>query len=196
VEHGVRLAKLGFGIVRVYHPKAAATCSCPEGHGCGRNTGKHPVGDDWEKRAEHDPERVRTMLGNAGNRSYGIVPPPGVFGWDVDSDAPARLLELTATLGPLPPTRVHRSGNGKHAFYRWPVDMPGGSGDLFGVVTRWAPGGMTVGPGSIHAGTGRLYSVESDLPIAELPDAWARAAAAWTSERHRAQDAAEPGDPD
>jgi Bifunctional DNA primase/polymerase, N-terminal/Primase C terminal 1 (PriCT-1) len=196
VENGVRLAELGFGIVGVYYPVAPGVCSCPQGSACGRNTGKHPIGDDWPSRAEFDPARVRTMLSNPGIRSYGNVPPPGVFGWDEDGDAPDRLQELTRTLGPLPPTRVHRSGNGRHAFYRMPTGVPGGSRNLFGVVTRWAPGGMTVGPGSVHAETGRIYTVECDLAIAELPEAWARAASSWSNAQHGSEDRAEPGDTD
>lgn len=196
IHNGTRLAELGFGIVRVYHPLDATTCSCEAGAGCGRNTGKHPIGDDWQRRAEHDPPRVATMLGNPGNRSYGIVAPAGVFGWDVDGDAPDRLRGLAATLGPLPPTRVHRSGAGYHVFYRWPAALAGGSGNLFGIVTRWAPGGMVLGPGSIHAATGRLYAVERDVEVVALPETWARAAASWTSEHNGRQDRAEPGDPD
>lgn len=194
IDHGVRLAELGFGIVRVYHPTDATTCSC--GDPACLSIGKHPAGDRWQERAEHDPKNVRTLLGNPGNRSYGIVPPSGVFSWDVDGDAPARFRELADKYGAPPATRIHRSGAGAHVFYRWPDGVPGGSGHLFGVVTRWAPGGMTVGPGSIHAGTGRLYAVERDSEIATLPEAWARAAASWSTATNAAQDGAEPGDPD
>jgi hypothetical protein len=195
VAAGVELAEMGFGIVRVYPPISPTRCSCQDGEACGRNNGKHPIGDEWQKQAERDPQRVRTMLGNPGNRSYGIIPPPGVFEWDVDKDAPEVLRSLAEKLGPLPPTRVHRSGNGKHVFYRWPASVPHVGGNVFGVTTRWAPGGMVVGPGSVHP-TGRLYAVEDDRPIAEFPVAWAQAAAGWSSDLHTRQDAAAPGDPD
>jgi hypothetical protein len=184
IANAVHLAELGFGIVRVYHPLAADRCSCGGPHdGSGRtglgpdSIGKHPIGDAWQANAVHDPELVRVMMGNPGNRSFGIVPPPGTFGWDVDGTAPGILAKLAETLGPLPETRRHASGNGEHAFYRWPEGVPGGSGNLFRIVTRWAPGGMVVAPGSIHASTGKLYRVAADVPIAELPRAWAEAAA-------------------
>jgi hypothetical protein len=194
IENGVRLTQLGFGIVRVYHPLDASTCSCKQRGAC-LSIGKHPVGDKWQERAEYDTDRVRTMLGNPGNESYGIVPPPEVFVWDVDKDAPLRLKSLEAELGPLPRTRVHRSGNGKHIFYRWPANLER-PGNLFGLTTRWAPGGMVVGPGSVHAPTGHLYAVEDDSPISELPEPWARAATAFRDELSTAQDSALPGDPD
>jgi hypothetical protein len=196
VDGGGRLAALGFGIVRVYHPLSATRCSCKAGEACGRNTGKHPIGDDWQRHAEHDPERVRTMLANPGIRSYGIIPPPDVFEWDVDKDAPELLRRLAAEHGPLPPTRVHRSGQGKHVFYRWPESVPRSSANVFGLTTRWAPGGMVVGPGSVHAKTGRLYAVEDDRPIATFPETWAHAASTWSDAMHARQDAAAPGDAD
>jgi hypothetical protein len=139
IENGGALAELGFGIVRVYAPVSPTRCSCDAGETCGRDNGKHPVGLEWQKQAEHDPKRVRTMLGNPGNRSYGIIPPAGVFEWDVDKDAPELLRSLSEKLGPLPPTRAHRSGNGKHVFYRWPANVRHIGGNVFGVTTRWAP---------------------------------------------------------
>jgi len=181
-EQGVRLAELGYGIVRVYHPMSPTRCSCQKGEACGRNTGKHPTGNEWQKLAQHDPVRVRTLLGNPGNRSYGIIPPAGVFAWDVDGEVPEKLQALAADLGPLPPTRVHRSGKGKHVFYRWPESVPElrRGRNLFGIVTRWRGerNGMVIGPGSVHATTGRLYAVEADAEVAELPEAWAIAAGA------------------
>jgi hypothetical protein len=203
IEEALRQVEVGFGIVLVCHPTPDEDWPCSEGPGhrdkdTGQpcpTPGKRPKGLDWQHRAQRDPDRVRTMLGNPGNHSYGIMPPEGVFEWDVDGAAPARLKELTARYGPLPPTRVHRSGNGKHVFYRWPASVPGGSGDLFGITTRWPGRGMVVGPGCVHP-SGRLYAVEADLPIAELPEPWARAAAPWSSADTAAKDGAERGDPD
>ena len=204
IAQGVRMAELGFGIVRVCHPTPGQDWPCSEGERhVDRETGevcpspgKRPIGKGWEGTAQRDPERVRTMLSNPGNHSYGIMPPPGCLELDVDGTAPAVLLAVAATVTvPLPPTRVHASGNGKHVFYRWPEGMTGGTGNLFGLVTRWPDRGMVVGPGSVHP-SGVLYRVEQDRDIATLPVEWAQAAATWSGGQTGHQDEAEPGDPD
>jgi hypothetical protein len=179
VENAVHLAERGFGIVRVYHATGPKTCSCGNPHAEPKDIGKHPIGNEWQKRAEHDPGRVRTTMNNPGNRAYGIIPPDdGTFIWDYDEDAPAIVRRVKEEVHEaLPETRVHLSGKGKHVFYRWPADMPRPTkADMFGIVTRWYPGGQVIGPGSVHAETGKVYTVENDAPIAEFPRAWAQAA--------------------
>lgn len=141
--------------------------------------GKAPSTDRWEQAVHNDPA---VFLRNPGTRNYGILPPPGCFCWDVDKDVPIFLADQTATLGPLPPTRAHKSPHGKHVFYRWPDTVPRPRGPMFKrIVTRWPFGdvgqGYVVGPGSVLSnGSEHPYSVLLDEDIASLPIAWARAA--------------------
>ena len=136
-----------------------------------RSNGKHPVGAAWQEHAEHDPERVRTMLGNSGVKSYGIVPPVGVLSWDLDSDARARLAKLEATFGQLPPRRgpIDRATASTSSISgprppRRPRRQPLRHRHAMGAgrYDRW-------GPGAVHASTGRLYAVGCDEPTLSFP---------------------------
>ena len=61
-----------------------------------------------------------------------------------------RMLDLVAQHGPLPATKITTTpSGGRHAFYRWPADVPIPAGDeLFGFTVRWPGRGYLVGPGS------------------------------------------------
>ena len=102
-----------------------------------------------------------------------------MFAWDVDGDGVPRLVELEREHGPLPPTLRTDTAHGQHVFLRWPEGLPRPLGQMFGYVTRWGSGtgaGYVIGPRSVHA-TGFEYApAGSFLEIAELPEAWARAA--------------------
>ena len=100
---------------------------------------------------------------------------------DVDGDGVARLAELEARHGALPPTLRTNTAHGQHVFLRWPEGLPRPIGQLFGYVTRWGSGpgaGYVIGPRSVHA-SGAVYAPAGPFTeIAELPEAWAQAAIA------------------
>jgi hypothetical protein len=184
VEERIRAATWfaahGFGVFSVWSTDADGTCRCPKGRACD-NAGKHPIGRQGFLGHTSDPGRIRILLSAGSEPNYGLVCPDGVFVLDVDGDGVARLVELEATLGPLPPTLRTNTAHGQHVFLRWPADHPRPIGQLFGYVTRWGSGagaGYVIGPRSVHA-TGAVYAPASaDVEIATLPEAWVRAAIA------------------
>lgn len=177
-------ADRGFGVFSVWSADPDGTCRCPKRAACG-SPGKHPIGRQGFLEHTRDPEQIRTLLSAASEPNYGLVCPDGVFVLDVDGDGVARLAELESRLGPLPPTLRTNTAHGQHVFLRWPEDLPRPIGQLLGYVTRWGSGpgaGYVVGPRSVHP-SGAVYAPAGPCTdIAELPDAWARAAAAPATE--------------
>ena len=180
IRAAIWFAERGFGVFSVWSPNSDGTCRCPRGAACGR-AGKHPIGRQGFLEHTRDHDRIRTLLSARSEPNYGLVCPDGVFVLDVDGDGVARLAELETRLGPLPPTLRTDTAHGQHVFLRWPEELPRPSGQLVGYVTRWGSGpgaGYVIGPRSVHA-TGAVYAPAGPFTdIAELPDAWARAAVA------------------
>jgi len=170
-------AERGFGVFSVWSTDADGTCRCPAKGAC-ENPGKHPVPRDGFKAATTDPARIRAMLSAGSEPNWGMLPPEGVFALDVDGEGVARLAELEALHGPLPPTLRTATAHGEHVFLRWPAGMPRPIGQLFGFITRWGSGanaGYVIGPRSVHA-SGAVYAPAGQVfEIAELPESWARA---------------------
>jgi len=170
-------AERGFGVFSVWSTDPDGTCRCKARGAC-EQPGKHPVPTNGLKAATTDAHRITAMLNTMAEPNWGMVPPEGVFILDVDGEGVARLAELEAQHGPLPPTLRTNTANGQHVFLRWPADYPRPIGQMFGYVTRWGSGsavGYVIGPRSVHA-TGAVYApVEPLCEIAELPAAWAQA---------------------
>lgn len=156
--------------------------------------GKKPITPNGFKNATRNTDWIRTQLQAPAAGNYGIIwpedAPDRVLALDLDNGSDgreepwqARITRLMATIGPLPPTKatVTPSG-GRHAFYRWPADVPIPAGDeLFGFTVRWPGRGYLVGPGSSIDG---VHYLEGPTPvIAELPDAWVAAATAGQKRR-------------
>lgn len=171
-------AERGFGIFSVWSTHPGGTCRCPAAAVCGQ-PGKHPIGKQGFLENTRDPDRIRILLSAGSEPNYGLVCPEGVFAWDVDGDGVPRLAVLEAQHGPLPETLRTNTAHGQHVFLRWPDGLPRPLGQMFGYVTRWGSGtgaGYVIGPRSVHA-TGFEYAPAGTfLEIAELPEAWARAA--------------------
>ena len=106
--------------------------------------------------------------------------PERVVAFDLDDGGGAdrpwrdRMLDLVAQHGPLPATKITTTpSGGRHAFYRWPADVPIPAGDeLFGFTVRWPGRGYLVGPGS-RIGD-REYTAGPVTEIADLPAALGR----------------------
>ena len=173
-------AERGFGVFSVWSADPDGTCRCARGRACG-SPGKHPIGRQGFLEHTRDRDRIRTLLSAGSEPNYGLVCPDGVLVLDVDGDGVARLAELEARLGALPPTLRTDTAHGQHVFLRWPEGLPRPAGQLFGYVTRWGSGpgaGYVIGPRSVHA-SGAVYAPAGPCAeIADLPDAWLRAAAA------------------
>lgn len=69
-----------------------------------------------------------------------------------------RMLDLAARHGPLPPTKATTTpSGGRHAFYRWPADVPIPAGDeLIGFTVRWPGRGYRPSDGRVPARGTRL----------------------------------------
>ena len=156
---------------------------------------KRPMMTKWPKIATSDPIKVddqyaRLPLKKGETPNLGIACGECDLGFivAVDVDDAARLAQLEAEHGVLPPTLTGRSPKGARLFYLIP---PGARTDLIlrnlvgiggkkGVDLRVAGGQVVVGP-SVHpdlSATGELQHYTWDveqLPLATLPDTWVRA---------------------
>jgi DNA repair protein RadA/Sms len=147
---------------------------------------KIPVTQNGFKNATTDPMWAEKQLLAPSAGNYGMTwpteAPERVVSFDLDDGGGGherpwqdRLMDLMTQYGALPPTKATDTpSGGKHAFFRWPTDVPIPPGDeLFGFTVRWPGRGYVVGPGcSIR---GKPY-VSNGKGIAELPRAWAEAA--------------------
>jgi hypothetical protein len=169
-------AEHGFGVFSCWSARDDGTCRCPAGGDCD-SPGKHPVTQNGFKDATRDPARIRILLSAGSEPNYGLVPPPGVFAWDVDGEDLLRLAEHEEHIGPLPATLETLTAHGRHLFLRWPDGFPRPIHRMFGLVTRWGSGelaGYVIGPRSVHR-SGAIYTPAGIPEIATLPDSWAQA---------------------
>lgn len=151
-----------------------------------RADAKVPVTEHGFKNATTRPDWIRRQLEAPAAGNYGLVwpetCPERVLAFDLDDGGGAdrpwrdRMLDLVAQHGPLPATKTTTTpSGGRHAFYRWPADVPIPAGDvLFGFTVRWPGRGYLVGPGS-RIGD-REYTAGPVTEIADLPPAWVAAA--------------------
>lgn len=176
IKAALWFADHGFGVFPCWSA-VDGTCRCPRGSGCD-SPGKHPLTTHGFDDATTDPKRIRTFLSAASLPNYGLLPPEGVFVWDVDGEGwEAALAALEAKHGPLPPTLRTQTRNGQHIFLRWPADHPRPLKKMFGWVTRWgglsgASRGYVIGPRSVHP-SGFEYAPVGVFELAVLPEAWA-----------------------
>lgn len=159
-----------------------------------RANAKVPITEHGFKNATQKPDWIATQLKAPPAGNYGIVWPvdaPPVVCFDLDDGGGAdrpwqdRLMDLIVLHGPLPRTKhTTTPSGGRHAFYRWPQDIPIPPGDeLFGFTVRWPGRGYLVGPGSSI--DGRLYVAGDEGLIADLPQGWVTAAVAENPQKAR-----------
>ena len=108
---------------------------------------KVPVTEHGFKNATTRPDWIRKQLEAPAAGNYGLVWPADcserVVVFDLDDGGGAdrpwrdRMLDLVAQHGPLPATKITTTpSGGRHAFYRWPADVPIPAGDeLFGFTS-------------------------------------------------------------
>lgn len=146
------LAEQGFSIVRV--PGAVdGVCTCPKGAAC-KSAGKHPEGDEWEKRATRVPRAIGQLL-RLPTFNYGVFPAAGSGLIVVDVD----VMESIDELGALPATYMVTTARGVHIYLRLPDDVDEETIPktlTIGEIRR-AGTGHVVGPWSVHA-SGATYT--------------------------------------
>lgn len=171
LEAALQLARVGFRVVWCY-PRQ-----------------KRPVAKSWPKiatsnRIEIDDQYARLTLKKGETPNLGIACGQCDLGFivalDVDDDA--RLAQLEAEHGVLPPTLTGRSPKGARLFYLLP---PGARTDLVlnvvgigkapGVDLRSEGGQVVVGPSTHPNGQPYTWDDAASLSVATLPEAWVRA---------------------
>lgn len=182
IKAALWFAGQGFGVFSCWSARDDGVCRCPKGRTCS-SPGKHPITEHGLDDATRDERAIRTALSAPSQPNYGLLPPEGVFVWDVDGEGwEAKLAALEAQHGPLPSTIRTATRHGQHIFLRWPDGHPRPLKAMFGWITRWGSGaqgrrGYVIGPRSFHA-SGFEYAPVGSFELATLPDAWAEAALA------------------
>ena len=173
----------GWRVIPLWWPAvtgATPACACPQGAHCGRdgrNTGKHPLIDDWPDAATTDVATIRAWWTQSPRANIGLVTGDGLVNLDIDprNGGHLSLQDLQATYGTLPETPiVQTGGGGEHRLFTTTADLP---------TIKLAPGidfladrtHQFVAVPSLHkSGKAYVWEVSShpdDLPLAPLP-AW------------------------
>lgn len=174
----VRYIKMGWAIIPVEGLQSLDSNRCLCGkYPCGignRNAGKHPaVGrTGWQNGpALSFPDAYEVFVVQNPNYNVGARTgnASGFFALDVEAGGLEELYELEAIHGPLPPTRIHRTGGGgKHYLFNMPdFDVRNSQKKLSANIDIRGNGGMIVLPPSVSAKG--AYGIESDEPIADAP---------------------------
>ena len=139
-----------------------------------KSMGKVPPRRDW---VETTPGQYAAEALDAGG-NYGIALRAGDLVVDIDprnftpGDNP--VARLVAIIGPLSSFTVRTGGGGLHVYFRKPADLIIAQGlrDFAGIEFKTA-GRQVVGPGSLHAGSGKLYEIGRGDPgtVADAPAA-------------------------
>jgi hypothetical protein len=171
VSAALRLAGEGHPVLPLQTPGPAG-CSCADPD-CTR-VGKHPRGGYGLRHASRDPAVVTAWwhtwpTANVGLRCDGLVV------LDVDGDQGEESLgQLEHELGPLPATRVQRTGDGRHLILTSSRPIGNSNGPLGnppGLDLRGGRRGYIAYTPSLHR-SGRRYQLVDDRPPAPLPVAW------------------------
>ena len=168
----------GWPLIEIFGVGPDGTCHCSKGRNC-RTPGKHPKSKDWQNSQRVEPSTFRR-----GSNVGVLTGTPAGF-WVLDIDAPGMdaIGALIREHGPLPETRVHRTGGGTlHYFFAMPdFDVTNRRGDLPAGIDVRGTGGQVVLPPS-RSGKGD-YTVVRNGPILPAP--------AWLLDKIRPSDAPE-----
>lgn len=166
----------GWALIVLYGVDHEGNCLCgrtDENHR--KQAGKHPPHSSWQANGLRDPAVIEATFAD-GRANVGVLTgaPSGFWVLDVDPDngGDARLAELEAINGPLPPTRIVRTGSGgRHYLWAMPgdEDVTNARGSLPPGIDVRGTGGQVVAPPSTTAKGS--YSVEVDAPVGYAP-AW------------------------
>lgn len=167
LESALRYAASGMAVIPVHIPLRQADgsvrCSCghPDcvsGGKRAKNIGKHPVGNEWQKRASSDPGRVRELFAGP-ERNIGLATGAvsGCFVLDVDvgdgKHGDETLAALEIKHGEIPRTCTARTGSGGlHLFFQHPgFPVTGSCGKLGPGLDLRGDGNQVLVAPSLHA---------------------------------------------
>lgn len=164
--------KRGWGVIPIYGI-ANGACMCDLGAACS-SAGKHPRGRKKGWRQFQGGADVQAWYDDNPHDNVGTItgPESGIFAVDVDGPTGiASIVDLTREHGPMPTTRLVRTGSGglhyvlnhpSHFVIHNSTSYIGKNIDIRG------KGGMIVAPPSV-SGTGP-YEVLADVDVADAPD--------------------------
>jgi hypothetical protein len=153
-------------------------CTCGNRNGCDPAGGgklpwgKHPIGNEWQRTASSEPERVRAAWKETPWAQVGVAtgPESGIWVLDVDGEVGRASLDAwTAENGPLPETWTVQTGSGGlQLYFLWPDNLGertlgNRAGVAPGIDVRGV-GGQVVAPPSENRNG--VYSVlNADEPV-------------------------------
>jgi putative DNA primase/helicase len=137
-----------------------------------RVKGKCPIEKEWQKYCHTTRSFLEINFQPGENAGIACGPASRVLVVDIDDEDLFK--KICAEKGwPITETRTHRTGGGgRHLLYSYPTDGKRYGNKLlknFGFDIK-GDAGQVVAPGSIHPITGKQYTVENDLPMAEAPE--------------------------
>src|SRR5215207_933013 len=90
LDAALSYAARGWRVIPLWWPVQTGTspvCACPQGAHCGRdsrNTGKHPLIDDWPENATTDATTIRAWWTQHPRANIGLTTGGGLVNLDVD----------------------------------------------------------------------------------------------------------------
>lgn len=112
-------ARRGWRALPLHHITADGACSCHLGRAC-PGPGKHPIHRNWPKTASASGADIQAWWDETPDAGVGIATGTASGIWVLDLDGADGIATLTALVdehGPLPPTRIVRTGSGGLHYY-------------------------------------------------------------------------------
>lgn len=164
--------RLGWRVVQLHHLNKRGVCTCRMGVAC-NTPAKHPLLDDWPNQASSSGADIQAWWDARPDANVGIVTGSGSGLWVLDVDPDKGGLQsfndLLTEHGPMPATRVHRTGSGGfHYLFPWPdFDVRCSTSYLGNGIDVRGTNGQVVAPPSVSS-KGR-YDVLNDAPLLAPP---------------------------
>jgi hypothetical protein len=171
IEHALKYVRLGIPVIPLWtmvRRNGRLACAC--GRPCGRDAGKHPIGQlvpNGALDATIDPETIKRWWGLWPDANIGIrLDSFMVVDVDRRNAGDHTLVAIQNKHGVLPTTRRVKTGGGLHFIYRRPdVELVGKLGPGIDIKTG---NNYVVAPPSLHA-SGNRYQTIDDIPAVEAP---------------------------
>lgn len=160
-------AARGWRVLPLRSIKSDGQCSCRR-PSC-RTPGKHPLIDEWQKRATTDSGQIEEWWSKWPAAGIGIATGNGLVVIDVD---PRNGGSESLKAFDVPDTYTVRTGSGGlHLYFQAGGKVRNSAGTIANGIDLRGDGGFVVAPPTLHA-SGNHYEILKDLELAPLPP-WA-----------------------
>jgi hypothetical protein len=152
-------------------------CTCTK-QNC-KSPGKHPIeslAPNGLKNATKDADTIRRWWNHQRDANIGIATGKnagsvGILVVDVDGEkGEAALSNLEKEFGPLPRTRMVKTGKGRHLYFRYTRTVERVKSSTNDGLDIKADGGYVVAPPSLHVSGRRYEWFDINVECAEVPD--------------------------